>query len=140
MTTPTPGSAITWFKRVLWIGILANLALAVPTLFFPAQLMAMSGLPPATPLLWPRFAALLLILLSIFYMPAGVDPARYRVTAWTAVGARLAGVIFFVGFQDAEYHMLGYFDLIFFIPEAVLLSIAMRQIGASPATSGGAYV
>jgi len=140
MTTPTPGSAITWFKRVLWIGILANLALSVPTLLFPAQLMTMSGLPPATPLMWPRFAALLLILLSIFYMPAGVDPARYRITAWTAVGARLAGVIFFVGFQAAEYHMLGYFDFIFFIPEVILLSFAQREMSASAATSGGAYV
>jgi hypothetical protein len=141
MMTPTSGSAINWFKRVLWIGILANLALAVPTLFSPAELMAMSGLPPATPLLWPRFAALLLILLSIFYMPAGVDPARYRITAWTAVGARLAGVIFFVGFQAREYHMLGYFDLIFCIPEAVLLSIGLRQLDASStAISGGASI
>lgn len=115
---------------------MANLALAVPTLVAPERLMAMSGLPPAVPLLWPRFAALLLILLSIFYMPAGVDPVSYRVTAWTAVGARLAGVIFFIGFQAAEYHMLGYFDLIFFLPEVVLLTIGLRQIGAMSKPGG----
>ena len=37
-------------------------------------------------------------------------------------------VIFFVGFQSREYHLLGYFDLMFFIPEAVLLTLAFRQL------------
>ena len=117
----------TWFKRVLWLGILANFGLAVPTLVAPGRMIDMIGLPPATPLLWPQFAGLLLILLSIFYMPAGIDFVRYRVTAWSAIGSRLAGVIFFVGFQSREYHMLGYFDLVFFVPEAILLTLATRS-------------
>ena len=119
----------TWFKRVLWVGILANFGLAVPTLFAPGRMIDLIGLPPATPLLWPQFAGLLLILLSIFYMPAGIDFMRYRATAWSAVGSRLAGVIFFVGFQSREYHMLGYFDLVFLVPEAILLTLALRQGG-----------
>ena len=137
MSTPiTDSAAIRWFRRVLWVGILANLALAVPTLIAPAEMMARVGLPAAAPLLWPRFAALLLILLSLFYIPAGVDPVRYRATAWMAVGSRLAGVIFFVGFQPAEYRMLGYFDFIFFVPEAVLLVIGFQQLGAALSKSG----
>lgn len=117
----------TWFKRVMWLGILANGALALPTLVAPAQMIALTGLPPASPVLWARFAALLLILLSIFYMPAAIDYVRYRATAWSAVGSRLAGVIFFVGFQAREYHMLGYFDLVFLVPEAILLTLALRD-------------
>jgi hypothetical protein len=121
----------TWFKRVLWVGIAANLALAVPTLVAPGRMIVLTGLPPATPLLWPQFAGLLLILLSIFYMPAGVDYVRYRANAWAAVGSRLAGVIFFVGLQSREYHMLGYFDLLFFVPEAILLTMAFRSVERS---------
>jgi len=113
--------AATWFKRVLWVGIAANLGLALPTLLAPALMMSMSRLPPASPIMWPRFAGLLLILLSVFYMPAGIDPYRYRVIAWLAVMSRFAGVIFFLGFQAAEYRMLGYFDLVFGAPELILL-------------------
>jgi hypothetical protein len=73
---------------------------------------------------------LLLILLSVFYIPAALDFARYQITAWCTVGSRLAGVVFFIGFQPAEYHVLGYFDLVFFVPEAVLLTLAFRQLDA----------
>ena len=124
--TSTRTGAERWFRRVIWIGILANLGLAIPTLLLPAQMMAFTRLPIADPLLWPRFAALLLILLSCFYMPAGVDPNRYRVVAWLAVASRLVGVVFFVLFQAREYHMLGYFDLVFFVPEVILLSQLAR--------------
>jgi hypothetical protein len=132
VTIGTRGAAETWFRRVLWIGIVANLALAIPTLLAPARLIAMSGFPEATPLLWPRFSALLLVLLSLFYMPAGVDPNRYRPVAWLAVGSRLAGVIFFLVFQAAEYRMLGYFDLAFLIPELPLL-LMLPPVPAWPA-------
>jgi hypothetical protein len=125
-----------WFSRVVWLGIICNLALAVPTLLAPQQTMMLTRMPPASPLLWPQFSALLLILLSIFYIPAALDFARYRIAAWCTVGSRLAGVIFFVGFQPAAYHVLGYFDLVFFVPEAVLLTLAFHQLVVSPSQDG----
>jgi hypothetical protein len=116
-----------WFKRVLWIGILANLALAIPTLFAPEAMLELTGFPQTVPIMWTRFAALLLILLSIFYMPAGIDPDRYRAIAWLAILGRLAGVIFFLGTQAPEYRMLGVFDLVFCVPEFIFLTLAIRQ-------------
>ena len=113
-----------WFRRVVWLGIAANLALALPTIAAPDQVIAMSGLPTVTPHLWARFAGLLLILLSAFYAPAAVDPDRYRANAWLAVVSRLAGVVFFAG--EPIYRVLGLFDLVFLIPEATLLFIATR--------------
>jgi hypothetical protein len=138
MTTSTEGSARRWFRRILWLGIAANIVFAVPMMIAPGRMLAWGSLPPVTPILWMRFAALLLILLSVFYMPAGIDPDRYRATAWTAVLSRLAGVVFFFS-QPTAYHMLGLFDLIFCVPEGVLLSLAIRH--GSPAADpqyGGA--
>ena len=83
-----------WFQRVMWTGIIANLALAVPTLLWPAQMQALARLPAATPLVWVRFSSLLLILLSSFYVPAAIDCRRHRTNAWLGTGGRLAGVCF----------------------------------------------
>jgi len=135
MTLMNNGPAGRWFKRVLWIGIVANIALALPTLVAPARMLALTALPPASPMLWPRFAALLLLLLSVFYMPAGIDPDRYRATAWSAVGARLVGFVFFQ-LQAPAYHLLGFLDLTFFVPEVMLLAAAGRAATAAVALGG----
>ena len=118
--------AAVWFGRVVWLGILANFALAVPTLLVPQRLIAMGGLPPASPLMWVRFAAWLLILLSFMYMPGAIDLYRYRTPAWLSVASRLAGVLFFAT-QAVDYRLMGWFDFAFLVPEAILLTIALRQ-------------
>jgi hypothetical protein len=134
-----PSSAARWFSRVVWVGVAANLALAVPTVIMPERMLMMTGLPITNPLLWTQFAGLLLILLSAFYVPAALDPQRYRLVAWLAVLSRLAGVVFFVLFQPREYHMFGYFDLVLFVPEVVLLTAAGRPPSGvpAPASVGG---
>jgi len=38
-----------WFGRIVWLGILMNFALALPTLFAPDQMLAMYSLPSASP-------------------------------------------------------------------------------------------
>src|SRR5580698_9246284 len=88
-----------WFSRVMWIGIFANFVLALPTLLMPGQMLAMMSLPAAWPVMWPGFAALFLLLLSLFYIPAALRPLHYPAVSWLAVLARLAGVIFFLGFN-----------------------------------------
>src|SRR3979490_2049347 len=107
--------AAVWFGRAVWLGILANCALAVPTLLVPERLIAMAGLPPASPLMWVRFSAWLLILLSFMYMPGAVNLYRYRAPA----------VLFAT--QTAEYRLFGLFDFVFLVPEAILLTIALRH-------------
>src|ERR671920_1678491 len=126
MSRTIRNAPLAWFQRVLWLGIAANVALAVPTLLVPERMLVLTSLPPATPLMWPRFAAWLLILLSAFYVPAAIDAVRFRTIAWLAVGSRLAGVAFFLT-QSADYRMLGAVDLLFFVPEAVLLALAIRR-------------
>ena len=110
-----------WFRRVVWTGIVANCALALPTLVMPERMLALSNLPVPDPIMWTRFAALLLLLLSAFYVPAAIDPLRYRPVAVLAVAARGAGVAFFLFLQPESYRMLGYFDLVFLVAEGWLL-------------------
>ena len=135
--TIAQSKAAVWFGRVVWLGILANFAAAVPTLIAPERLMAMAGLPLATPLMWVRFSAWLLILLSFFYMPGAVNLYRYRVPALLSVTSRLAGVLFFAT-QAAEYRMFGLFDFVFLVPEAILLTIALRHAPAGDGRLEGA--
>jgi hypothetical protein len=132
MTSKDPTTARRWFRRVLWLGIVVNIALAVPTLLIPERMIELTGLPPATPLLWTRFSALLLLLLSAFYMPAGIDLDRYRANAWLAVASRLVGVTFFA-LQPHVYFQLGAVDLVFFVPEVIFLMLAVRTPAATPA-------
>jgi hypothetical protein len=114
-----------WFSRIVWVGIVANLALALPSIAAPDQVVEFSRLPTVTPHVWVRFAGLLLVLLSAFYAPAAMDPDRYRASAWLTVGSRAAGVAFFL-MEPAAYRMLALFDLVFFVPEALLLWLATR--------------
>jgi hypothetical protein len=132
-----PTDAGRWFSRVVWLGVAANLAVAIPTVLMPARMLALNNLPITEPLLWTQFAAILLILLSAFYVPAALDPWRYRAVAWLAVLSRLTGVIYFVLFQSREYHMFGYFDLVFFVPEAVLLLMAARGTATGVVAGAG---
>src|SRR6478672_6883812 len=91
-----------WLKRVIWLGIFANLALALPTIAAPDMLI---------------------VILSVFYTPAATDLDRYRIVAWLAIGSRAAGVLFFM--PQATYRMLGLFDLVFLVPELLLLIVAI---------------
>lgn len=120
-----PNTAARWFGRVMWVGIFANLALALPTIAAPTLMIDMMSLPTASPDLWPRFAAVLLVILSVFYMPAAVDVHRYRVPAWMAVASRATGVVFFL-VEGSPYLMFALFDFVFFVPEAILLTIVAR--------------
>ena len=112
------GLATVWFRRLMWLGIAANLALALPTLIVPVMVLELFGLPVPSVIMWPRFAALLLVLLSLFYMPAAIDPIRYRPNATLALVSRLAGVLFFF-LVHPEYWLFGAFDLAFLVPQAL---------------------
>ncbi|WP_347267773.1 hypothetical protein [Paracoccus sp. (in: a-proteobacteria)] len=80
---------------VVWLGIVLNAGFVISLLFAPVWFLGLFGLT-AEPLLWPRFAGLLLGILTIFYIPATLDIDRYRIFAWLSVfPSRSAGVLFF---------------------------------------------
>jgi hypothetical protein len=119
----TESRYLAWFRRVMALGILSNLVVAVLSIAATDQVLGLLKLPPAEPLVWPRFAAFLLILLSGFYVPAAIDPARNLFAAVFATICRFGGVGFF-SIIGGGYIVFGLFDFTFGLPEAVLLALA----------------
>ena len=111
-----------WFGRATWLGILANFVLAIPGIFWPNATLGLAGqTPDLEHPVWPAFASLLLVLLSLFYIPGAIDPRRYKATAILSVLARMAGVTFFLGLWPGLYPAFGYLDLVFLLIQAPLL-------------------
>src|SRR5262245_6161597 len=123
---------VTWFSRVVWMGIAVNTAFVVPLVFFPAPLLRFLDLPVVEPLLWARTAGMLLFIISAFYVPAALDPERYRIVAWLHIfPSRTFGATFFFGAVLLFGHPAGYLsiavvDAVFGLASLVLLLLAIR--------------
>lgn len=120
-------TAVTWFRILMLIGIVTNVLIALASIAWPLSVLHLVGLEPAQPLVWPRFAAFLLILLSMFYIPAAIDPLRNRFSAIVSVLCRFGGVAFFL-IIGGRYIVFGLYDLIFGFPQAILLFLAQRHV------------
>jgi len=110
----------------MWLGIVQDWLLGVPAIFAPEQtLRAVKQRPTGDPS-WTAFAALLVVLLSFFYIPGAQDPYRYRRTAWLSVLARPPGVLFFLVLRPRVYPLFGIIDAILFSIQGPLLFLTMR--------------
>ena len=94
-THSTEPGALWWYRWLVWAGIVSNIIVSTISIIYPAEVLAFVGVDPATPLIWPRLAVMLLALLSIFYIPAALDPSAHRFSAIYAVVCRFAGTAFF---------------------------------------------
>lgn len=122
-----------WFGRIVWVGIAANILFIIPTCFFPEWLLSLLHMTIPVPIIWVRAAGLLLLEISIMYIPGALDPYRYKATAWMSVlvtrggGASffLIAVLFFD--QELGFLSIAIVDLIFGITEGILLYLAMQD-------------
>lgn len=120
MTSTRSEAAVSWFRRLVWAGIIANFAVAILSIAFPERVLDLLDLEPATPLVWPRFACFLLILMSLFYVAAARDPVGNRYSATMTVLARFGGVCFFL-LVGGNYVLFALYDALFGVPQAILL-------------------
>jgi hypothetical protein len=116
-------SYLLWFRRVLWLGIIANVLVGIVSIAFTPMVLELLRLPPAEPLVWPRFSAFMLILLSGFYVLAARNPSHNVLAAIYAVVCRFGGVTFF-SIVGGGYILFALYDFIFGLPEAILLGFA----------------
>ena len=98
MSKQAPQELSLWIARhslLVWLGIVLNLFFVFMLLIDPPMLLSLFKIP-VDGSIWPRFAGLLLLIITIFYIPATLDLERYRVIAWMAVfPSRSFGATFF---------------------------------------------
>ena len=122
-----------WFGRVVWLGIFANLFFIIPLCFFPETLLSLLNLQVPMPIIWVRAAGLLLLEISILYIPGAIDPYRYQATAWMSVLVTRGGgssfflcAVFLFG-QDLGFLSIALVDLLFGVVEGILLFLATSK-------------
>jgi len=114
------------FRWAVVLGILQDWFFGLPGIVIPNAVLALAGADPVLHTEWPAFACLLLMLLSFFYIPAAVDPFRYRPYAVLTVLARAGGVLMFFGLYAGRFPpLMGYIDLTFTVVQGVLLALAL---------------
>ncbi|QCX51894.1 c-type cytochrome [Ralstonia pseudosolanacearum] len=96
LKTGSTVQCIRWYQRFIWIGIAINLVFAIPALFWPDFLNATFGLPMQATYPWLQNAGMLLVGISLFYAPAGINALKYPVYAWLCVLSRLIAVVFWI--------------------------------------------
>jgi hypothetical protein len=123
------------FRIVVWLGVIANWVFGLWAVFFdPHALLEALRLGAQPGVLWLYNYSILLMILSLFYIPAAHDPFRYRANAWLLVVGRLVpastfvfGVIF--GFMPTGFLGLAAGDGTIGLIELVLL---IRIFGRGP--------
>ena len=115
------------FALVVWLGVLANWVFSVIVVFVdPHPLLARLDLGPVESTVWIYNYSILLMILSLFYIPAAHDPFRYRANAWLLVVGRLVPASSFflgvaMGFMPSGFVTLGIGDATIGIIELILL-------------------
>lgn len=127
---PVTNKYAIWFGRVVWLGIIANFCFVFPTMIIPERVLAFLNLDPTNTPIWVRCSIFLLGQLSLFYIPAAMNPYQYRANAYLCIFSRLAGTIFFwaavlvFDFPWSYVMPFGIVDFAFAVPQAILLYLA----------------
>ncbi len=115
------------FGIALGAGVLLDWITGIPTIFDPVRVAEVLGQRPPGDPVWTAFSALLIVLISLFFIPAALDPYRYGMLAWLAVLVRIPVACFFLLLQPGQYPLFGYVALVMVAVQLPLLVKAMRE-------------
>jgi hypothetical protein len=122
-----PNRYAKWFKRAMWVGILQDWALGIPAIFAPEKTIRFVRQRPTRDPTWTGFAALLVSLLGLLYIPGAQDPIRHRASAILSVLARPPGVVFFFALRRGTYPIFGIIDSVLSAVQIPLLFLTFRD-------------
>ncbi|BBD70552.1 hypothetical protein NIES4072_69190 [Nostoc commune NIES-4072] len=114
-----------WFRRIVWLGVIQDWAIGFPAIFAPNWLLELLHQRPSQDPVWTSFAGLLVVLLSLFYIPGANDPYRYTANAVLATLSRPPGVLFFFFLYPNIYPAFGIIDLVLCLFQIPLLILTM---------------
>ncbi len=124
----------TWLYRVVFVGVLINIfGMALPFIFAPQWYLDYFGLPGGGgSTIWMRQAGLLLLFISLLYLPGGKDPIRYSWNAKFGVFVRMMIGLYwlflvFVEGQTRAYIKFGVMDCTYAILNGILLWLALKH-------------
>ncbi len=128
----TSYTAIRWFRLSIGLGFVINMAFALPALFAPRFLEGLIEVGTTNTVHWLQNVGVLLVIVSVMYIPAIKDPFRYLFISYLLVAARFsAGLLFLAGFLFMNYpsgmKVLALNDLILSSIQAVLLYFTLRD-------------
>ena len=126
------------YKWITWFGIILNALFIFPLLLAPRFALDILGID-VQPLLFARVTGMLLLWITVFYIPATIDLKKYRVFAWLAMfPSRLGGATFFFAAVFVFGYPNGYLPIaivdatILIMQLAVMLKI--REVEHPPAS------
>jgi hypothetical protein len=117
----------TWFKYAVWLGIIQDWALGIPAIFAPNWLLGLVGQRLTLDPVWTSFAGLLVVLLSLSYIPGANAPRRYPISAWLSALSRPPGVVFFFLLYPNVYPLFGIVDSVLCLIQIPLLLLVMSD-------------
>ena len=131
MSLPRHSMFQTWLQASLVVGAAADALLALALVLLPRQTADLLGIPLPGEAFYGWLLALLLLLLSGFYLLAAYDPRAYVGNVMLAVLGRSAGaVVLFLAAGSAE-HLAGLYpaafaEFGFAVVHAVLFRLSRR--------------
>jgi cytochrome c5 len=134
--------AARWFSRVVWLGIVFNLFFVAMEVFAPDFINVGVGLAPGFPTVWNRAHGIMVLALTILYIPAARDPLRYPGYSWMLVVSRLAAVVLWAWCLASGQGSFGSYlatDGAFCLVQAILLQAALPAHEKLPAILGSLF-
>lgn len=122
-------SYIRWFSRVVWLGILFNIAFVAAQLFAPNFVNASLGVPIGESTIWNVAHGAMVLALTVLYVPAAIAPLRYPGYTWMIVVSRFLAVILWLDIYRSSPGFLqcAIADGTFGIAEAILLQLGLPR-------------
>lgn len=125
------------FRYVVWFGVAVNFSFGIWAIFIdPHGLLTTLRLGDQQNVIWLYNYSILLMIMSLFYLPAASNPFRYRANAWLLILGRLLpastfGIGVLLGYMPKGFLMLMLGDSTIGLIELFLLVRVMRE-GPAP--------